>query len=142
MRLIQIGDNDSISLTQDLVGDDEIPSYAILSHTWQESQEATFDDVVRCSGDGKAGWNKIYFSAREAAKDGLRHIWVDTCCINKADAIEVQDAINSMFRWYRGAAICYVFLSDVKLVGATARNNTLARAWEPAFRKSRWFSRG
>jgi len=32
---------------------------------------------------------------------------------NKADHVELQDAINSMFRWYQNAAKCYVFLSDI-----------------------------
>jgi len=37
----------------------------------------------------------------------------DTCCINKADFTELSEAINSMFRWYRNAARCYAYLSDV-----------------------------
>jgi hypothetical protein len=30
-----------------LVGDDKIPPYAILSHTWDEGQEVTFDDLMK-----------------------------------------------------------------------------------------------
>ncbi|KAJ8111877.1 hypothetical protein OPT61_g5624 [Boeremia exigua] len=142
MRLLKIGNNDSISLTKDFVGDDEIPPYAILSHLWQEGQEVTFDDMTRGSGDGKAGWDKIRFCVREAGQDGLRYVWVDTCCINKTDTVELQDAINSMSRWYRDAAACYVFLSDVSTAKQRASNEECIRAWENAFRNSRWFTRG
>jgi hypothetical protein len=27
-------------------------------------------------------------------------MWVDTCCIDKRNAVELSEAINSMFRWY------------------------------------------
>jgi hypothetical protein len=39
-----------------------------------------------------------------------------------------------MFRWYRSAAKCYVYLLDVSMVAEPS--------WEPAFRSSRWFMRG
>jgi hypothetical protein len=45
-----------------------------------------------------------------------------------------------MFRWYRSADRCYVYLPDVSLPDEDARNTQ--RTWEPAFRRSRWFTRG
>ena len=45
-----------------------------------------------------------------------------------------------MFRWYRDAAKCYVYLSDVSV--GDDDNNQSQRAWESAFRKCRWFTRG
>jgi hypothetical protein len=47
-----------------------------------------------------------------------------------------------MFRWYRDAAKCYVYLSDVprSTVNSTDRSNPLP--WEWAFRHSGWFTRG
>ncbi len=42
-----------------------------------------------------------------------------------------------MFRWYRGAQKCYVYMADV----STAAGYTIW-TWEPAFRQSRWFTRG
>jgi hypothetical protein len=137
MRLLECSSTGSLSFTEDLMGDDEIPPYAILSHTWQHGQEVTFDDLVNGTGKGKSGYEKIQFCAEQARSDELQHIWVDTCCINKKEHIEVQDAINSMFRWYQGSAQCYVYLSDV------STNDGLTEAnWEPAFRASRWFTRG
>ncbi|KAF2678640.1 hypothetical protein K458DRAFT_394691 [Lentithecium fluviatile CBS 122367] len=38
---------------------------------------------------------------------------INTCCIDKWDRRERSKAINSMFRWYKDAARCYVFLPDV-----------------------------
>lgn len=44
-----------------------------------------------------------------------------------------------MFRWYRKAAKCYVYLSDV----LTAKRDRSSRSqWESSFSQSRWFSRG
>lgn len=45
-----------------------------------------------------------------------------------------------MFRWYRKAVKCYVYLSDVS-VGDEDEDHT-KRTWELAFRNSRWFTRG
>jgi len=42
-----------------------------------------------------------------------------------------------MFRWYRHAAKCYVYLTDV-----STRTPDGQSSWEPAFQGSRWFTRG
>ncbi|KAF1845557.1 HET-domain-containing protein [Cucurbitaria berberidis CBS 394.84] len=143
MRLLKIEDDGKLSLTKDLIGDDDIvPAYAILSHTWQEDQEVTFDDFINDAGKSKTGYDKLRFCAQQAERDGLRYFWVDTCCINKVNAVELQDAINSMFRWYRDATRCYVFLSDVSATKREANSASFIFTWEPAFRRSRWFTRG
>jgi len=46
-----------------------------------------------------------------------------------------------MFRWYHNSTKCYVYLSDVSTNNHDQVNPPL-RSWEPAFRKSRWFTRG
>jgi hypothetical protein len=89
-----------------------IPPYAILSHTWG-SDELTSRDLVAGSGQETAGWPKLAFCATIAASDDLRYCWLDTCCIDKTSSAELTEAINSIFEWYRDAAVCYVFLSDV-----------------------------
>jgi hypothetical protein len=45
-----------------------------------------------------------------------------------------------MFRWYRNAAKCYVYLADV--LGTDSKPSQPPRSWESSFRKSRWFTRG
>jgi hypothetical protein len=139
MRLLKLDSRGELSLTDNLVKD--IPPYAILSHTWgAEGDEVTFNDLRNGSGKSKAGYNKVQFCGEQARKDGLQYFWVDTCCIDKSNIPELQRAITSMFRWYRDAEKCYVYLSDVAV--CTDDNNQTERAWEPAFRESRWFTRG
>jgi hypothetical protein len=139
MRLLQRKDNHEFSLTKDIVGN--IPVYAILSHTWgDDDQEVTFKDLVEGSGTSKAGYRKIQFCGEQAARDGLQYIWVDTCCIDKTDAVELQKAINSMFRWYKNAVKCYVYLSDVSMPDDKENNSSLDL--KSAFRTARWFTRG
>ncbi|WPJ63720.1 hypothetical protein SMAC4_13665 [Sordaria macrospora] len=89
------------------------------------------------TGMDKAGYNKIRFCGNQAWRDGLKFFWVDTCCIDKSDSVEVQHALNSMFHWYRSAVKCYVYLADV-----STHQHGDGLGWQPAFRKSRWFSRG
>ena len=48
MRLLKIGSRRELSLTKDIV--DNIPLYAILSHTWgADHDEVTFDDLEKDS---------------------------------------------------------------------------------------------
>ena len=142
MRLLLHSNTGEFSLTTDLVGDDTIPPYAILSHTWKEGEEATFKDLMDGTGKSKTGYDKIRFCGQQAKRDGLQHFWVDTCCIDKSNHVELQEAINSMFRWYQKAAKCYVYLSDVSITKRRANDECFEYTWEPAFRESRWFTRG
>ena len=112
---MQIEDSGDFSLVE-LVGN--IPPYAILSHTWgADKDEVTFRDVIESTGSTRAGYHKIRFCAKQAAKDGLSYFWVDTCCIDKSSSAELSEAINSMFRWYYDAAKCYAYLADVSISG-------------------------
>lgn len=139
MRLLKVDSRGELSLTDNLIKC--IPPYAILSHTWgAESDEVTFNDLRNGSGKSKAGYDKLRFCWEQTRKDGLQYFWVDTCCIDKSDTPELQRAISSMFRWYRDAEKCYVYLSDVAV--RTDDNNQAKREWEPDFRQSKWFTRG
>jgi hypothetical protein len=136
IRLLRYNDDGNFILTTFFA--DTIPKeYAILSHTWG-AEEVTFKDLRDGTGIKKAGYEKIRFCGEQARRDGLQYFWVDTCCIDKSSSAELTEAINSMFRWYREAKKCYVFLSDVLRTGV----NTNDLAWEPAFRESKWFTRG
>ena len=137
MRLLKLEANGGFSLT-DYLG--HVPCYAILSHTWgADTEEVTFKDLEEGTGEGKTGYDKIRFCGKQAGNDGLKYFWVDTCCINKPNHTELSEAITSMFRWYRDATRCYVYLSDVSV---DDHDNQSHRAWESDFRKSRWFTRG
>jgi hypothetical protein len=79
MRLLERNNTGEFSLTKDFIGDD-VPRYAILSHTWREGEEVTFKDLTDGTGKGKPGYNKIRFCGEQARRDGLQYFWVDTCC--------------------------------------------------------------
>ncbi|KAF7508661.1 hypothetical protein GJ744_009053 [Endocarpon pusillum] len=135
MRLLSFsprGDLTWAEFTQDMP-----PPYAILSHTWG-AEEVTFADLISGHARSRAGYRKIIFCGEQAARDKLQYFWVDSCCIDKRDNTALTKAINSMFRYYRNAVKCYVYLSDVSC-SASSPNQS---AWEADFRKSRWFTRG
>ncbi|KAH7090284.1 heterokaryon incompatibility protein-domain-containing protein, partial [Paraphoma chrysanthemicola] len=136
MRLLRITGDGEFTLSEH--SDPHIPAYAILSHTWavRNEEEVTFEDMSNGSWRNKPGYRKLQFCARQAARDRLQYFWVDTCCIKKSSDAELSEALNSMFRWYQKAAKCYAYLADVPSA------NVDQSVWEPAFRRSRWFTRG
>jgi hypothetical protein len=102
-----------------------------ILYTWG-SEEVTFKDLGDKAVRNKSGYQKLLFCG-QATQDELDYFWVDTCCIDKSNNAELAEAIISMFRWYRNATKCYVFLADVE---------SSSDVWEPAFCASKWFSRG
>ncbi|KAL3298354.1 37s ribosomal protein rsm22 [Colletotrichum asianum] len=110
------------------------PPYAILSHTWgPDEEELLYDDIkteVTKPGIGKL---KLDRCCEQAKEDGLDYVWIDTCCINRANATELGEAINSMYRWYQSSHTCYAYLVDV---------DEGDRSFHDLFRASRWFCRG
>jgi hypothetical protein len=117
--------------------DERNVEYAILSHRWEE-EEVLFQDWDWTPQKGLVkprqlkGFYKIRKCCEEARHNGLKYAWVDTCCIDKKSSAELQEAINSMFRWYKSAKICYAYLSDV----STEPNATAELI------SSKWFTRG
>jgi len=71
---------------------------------------------------------------KQAASNDYKYAWADTCCINTKSDTERSEAINSMYRWYKKSAVCYVYMGDVPPGSST----------EPAssFGSSSWFTRG
>ncbi|KAI8945693.1 heterokaryon incompatibility protein-domain-containing protein [Xylaria longipes] len=118
-----------------------VPRYAILSHTWDEF-EITLQRLQKINGNIPAtatemdelqnseAFSKITECCNRAIEDDLQWVWVDTCCIDKTDSVELSEAINSMFKWYQESRVCYAFLIDVP----GPRHSS--------FLTSRWFTRG
>ncbi|KAH8643572.1 hypothetical protein IG631_01035 [Alternaria alternata] len=94
---------------------DDIPSYAILSHTWlrdeDEVSHAQIQDLDNCRQ--MLGFQKIEYTRQQAIRDCVHYVWIDTCCIDKTNSTELSEAINSMFQWYSKSYVCYVYLMDV-----------------------------
>ncbi|KAI3394856.1 hypothetical protein diail_2142 [Diaporthe ilicicola] len=123
--------------------DDEIPPYAVLSHTWgRDEDEVSLQDLQsqdpfkKRRVKKKAGYPKLRDSAKVALEKGYEYIWIDTCCIDKTSSAELSEAINSMFRWYQESGICLAYLVDVTVGSAKAPGGGLALG------SSRWFTRG
>ncbi|KAF1816809.1 HET-domain-containing protein [Eremomyces bilateralis CBS 781.70] len=118
----------------------DIPSYYIISHTWYpNNQEIPYQDVLNGAGEQKLGLQKILkFKELVSSKQG-DYFWVDTCCIDKTSSAELSEAINSMYLWYKEAAACSAYLSDVDIP-----NSGSLRSHDSSivFKSSRWFTRG
>jgi ankyrin repeat protein len=108
--------------------DDKIPSYAILSHTW-EAEEVTFQDMELGRATSKKGWAKVKDSCSMARKNGFDYVWLDTCCIDKTSSAELSEAINSMYHWYQEATVCYAFLADVSDLAGLPKSKWFTRGW-------------
>lgn len=101
--------------------------YAILSHVWAKEgslnyPEKNYQDVLeaqrKCQGKGldvfkQLGSKKIEKACELARRHGFDYIWIDSCCINRDSGTELPEAINSMYKWYSWAKMCYAFLDDV-----------------------------
>jgi hypothetical protein len=147
MRLLKYNEDGELTITADLLGKDTIPPYAILSHRWgEDAEELAFEDIARDAGKVQLSCKqippKIQFCGDRARQDGLQYFWVDTCCINKENKAEHSLAIRSMFSWYRDAARCYVYLSDVCSAPCVGDEEAVLPPWELEFRQSKWFTRG
>ncbi|KAL8963788.1 MAG: hypothetical protein Q9183_004957 [Haloplaca sp. 2 TL-2023] len=118
--------------------------YAILSHRWVGA-EVTFQDLDsaqwRASNIDKPQMHKIRAACTKARQRNppLDWLWVDTCCIDKKDLVELSTSLNSMFQWYFGATVCYGYLYDIDWI-----NGQLSKSTNPKRpgQESEWFERG
>ncbi|KAM0229154.1 hypothetical protein ACHAPO_010184 [Fusarium lateritium] len=123
MRLIN-----TKTIQLEFVNDDDVPDYAILSHTWDQ-EEVLFQDIGLESAKEKNGYSKLRNCCRVAEQNGFDYIWDDTCCIDKASSAELSEAINSMYRYYQDANVCYVYLSDVFEISQIPDSRWFTRGW-------------
>ncbi|KPM41714.1 hypothetical protein AK830_g4825 [Neonectria ditissima] len=132
MRLI----NARTLLLREFYGEN-IPPYAILSHTWGD-QEVTFQDWKdHSTAPEKSGYAKIHGACSQALLQGIEWVWVDTNCIDKSSSAELTEAINSMFMYYQQSNVCFAYLGDVPSAEGPDSDSLLSHV-----RNSRWFTRG
>ena len=67
-------------------------------------------------------------------------VWVDTCCIDKRSSAELSEAVNSMYRWYEDAQVCYAYLHDVS--GPSFPTVEDEESYLCSYGWPEWFSRG
>ncbi|KAL8345462.1 hypothetical protein RB601_005484 [Gaeumannomyces tritici] len=150
---------------------ESVPKYAILSHTWVEGEEVDFQEMARYGGAldrgdstnserictcacpcqslisdivrRRPGYEKIVRICRLARERNIDWAWVDTCCIDKSSSAELSEAINSMYRWYNQAKVCFVFLADLDLdPESDLASHSEPTELEEALGRCRWFTRG
>jgi len=108
--------------------------YVMLSHRWEENEPLLHDiqdkDVYEL--DTISGIVKLQSFCMVARNAGFHWAWIDTCCIDQTNNVEIQQSVNSMFVWYRQSALTIVYLSDVPPLskpGALARSAWNTRGW-------------
>ncbi|KIK11495.1 hypothetical protein PISMIDRAFT_495010 [Pisolithus microcarpus 441] len=104
--------------------------FVTFSHRWGAGEPLLRDVESRSIGDmsSEGGFGKLKAFCDRACEQGYLWAWSDTCCIDKDSSAELQEAIGSMFAWYRRSALTIVYLHDVANTGS--------------FRSSEWFTRG
>ncbi|KAG6331333.1 hypothetical protein ID866_7754 [Astraeus odoratus] len=108
--------------------------YATLSHRWGP-KEPSLQEIL---GNGSVykmalteGIVKLQKFCYTAAHHGYSWAWSDTCCIDKSNSVELQEAIGCMFLWYQNSALTIVHLADISSSSSPA-----------ALSSSVWFRRG
>jgi hypothetical protein len=104
------------SLTPHEYFNKSVPSYAILSHTWDENEEVSYQEMLNLSHSVKAksGYMKIINCAHAIEELGYDYVWIDTCCIDKSSSAELSESINSMYNFYKNSKICLAYMADVR----------------------------
>ncbi|KAI6808682.1 hypothetical protein KC332_g12995 [Hortaea werneckii] len=136
MRLLKTGPylsgKQQLQLIQ--VWREDIPPFAVLSHTWSRNpdDEVLFADIKNGTAATKPAFGKVQDAIKAAMLDGYGYLWIDTCCIDKTSSVELSEAINSMYSYYATAQKCYAFLADV---GSSETD-------QDCFSQARWWLRG
>jgi hypothetical protein len=108
--------------------------YVMLSHRW-EGKEPSLRDIrgkIVYDANQVGGIAKLQSFCNTSRNAGFRWAWIDTCCIDQSNNVEVQESVNSMFIWYRHSALTIIYLSDVPPLsksGALAESAWNTRGW-------------
>jgi len=105
--------------------------YAALSHRWLGVGEPTFEEmsVTTNHQSTRAGFIKLRNFCKKAKDYGCCLAWSDTCCIDKRSSAELDEAIRAMFKWYRNAEICIVYLADSSSMSDFPKEVWFQRGW-------------
>ncbi|KAI9667896.1 MAG: hypothetical protein M1821_000716 [Bathelium mastoideum] len=118
------------------------------SYKFSKEEEGLFKIAVACKKASEYGFRGEDGRGTRQTQAMLEYIWMDTCCIDKTNSDEEDRAINSMFRWYRDAKVCFAYLSDVSQEESEyqdeqkdLKGKRIQRRIN-CFKESDWFSRG
>ncbi|KAG1786336.1 uncharacterized protein HD556DRAFT_1449839 [Suillus plorans] len=90
--------------------------YVMLSHRWEVTEPSLHDiqNKVVYDLDPIGGIAKLQSFCRTARDKGYCWAWIDTCCIDQTNNVEVQQSVNSMFL-VSPLSTTIIYLSDVPL---------------------------
>jgi len=105
--------------------------YVTLSHRWGKFEPLLrdIDGRVIYNLDPTDGISKLQSFCQQCCRHGYSWAWSDTCCIDKESSAELQEAIGSMFSWYRLSALTMVHLADVSDAGGLISSMWFKRGW-------------
>jgi hypothetical protein len=105
----------------------------MLSHRWGEKEPLLHDisGKIVYELEAAGGLVKLQSFCEIARKAEYRWAWVDSCCIDQHNIVELQKSLISMFAWYYHSALTIVYLSDVPPLSKSG-----------ALTKSAWNTRG
>lgn len=123
--------------------------YAILSHRWQEPE-------ILCHQIGRYAkelrntrgrhqtpqLDKILGACFTAREQGISWMWIDSCCIHKPNSSELAESINSMYKWYTEAVVCFTHLADVRRDSHATEPSPRMFYDSRTGKPSVWFERG
>ncbi|KAG0709236.1 hypothetical protein DFH29DRAFT_1074959 [Suillus ampliporus] len=107
---------------------------AMLSHRWDGKEPLLHEIQGKVVYKLKAAGStvKLQSFCKLARDTGYHWAWVDSCCIDQNNNVELSKSLNSMFSWYRCSALTAVYLSDVppsSKSGALAKSAWNTRGW-------------
>ncbi|KAF9475409.1 hypothetical protein BDN70DRAFT_898172 [Pholiota conissans] len=115
--------------------------YAILSHTWlQSNPEIVYQQTPQWHWLAPNGqvldpnmeprYRKLKAFCDIASNQyQVSLAWCDTFCINKSSSSELDEAIQSMYKWYQNSSICITYLRDTTSLDDMRRDNRFQRRW-------------
>ncbi|KAI6026048.1 hypothetical protein EDC04DRAFT_3066348 [Pisolithus marmoratus] len=105
--------------------------FVMLSHRWGEGEPSLRDIEGRLiyGMPIKGGFGKLHAFCAATCEKQYLWAWSDTCCIDKDSSAELQEAIGSMFAWYRRSALTIVYLADVPDTDSFLSSEWFRRGW-------------
>ena len=105
--------------------------YVTLSHRWGNSEPLLCDIEGRViyDLDPSGGLSKLQSFCLASCEREYSWAWSDTCCIDKENSAELQEAIGSMFSWYQQSVLTMVYLADVSETDTLTSSDWFKRGW-------------
>jgi hypothetical protein len=107
----------------------EIVKYDILSHRQDDiTSEPSYQDI--CAGkQNTSKFKKLIQFCKTLSKLGHKLAWVDTCCIDKTNMVELSEAIHAMYKWYANSYLCIIHLAESASLADWVHKSWFEQGW-------------